>query len=475
MPGTAFIGLDFGSSLIKLAIRLQDVGLAADGGQNVFGVAFEGMSHANSYKVFLETAIWVVGDGPDRRICLRRPAHGAPPKAVGIKERLIDGYRPGEEPRLTTPIEPCGLTPPEATALLLASTLQDARSAIKMFVRDRGAMLPGSFLVNCAIPSSDTLQTETHDALLPSSCPHRATFRDLVERVRRFVFVEKKSLPGNDMRLPAAKAAAAAILGIALPEDEGLLGTACLPESLAAVRAATAHPQFREGLHFVFDVGAYTTDASLFHFNPNPIHQYMTYYATGTCRAGVGRDAGPGQQIPTARIHLLHNELHALYRQMMTDMLAAYPREFQLAMFKHDPMPWTPKWRATIIGGGARIESVRGLVGALSGPQNDGNPGFPAKMPLLPSRFPEDTYAWVVFIHGTGTARTKSIAHLRIEPTHYNRALRDPSNILQMSIGLTQNVLDCPQWSASAPPVPLVGGGAQGTDAWQGFNPWTGL
>jgi hypothetical protein len=475
VPGTAFIGLDFGSSLIKLAIRLEDVGLANDGRRGVFGVAFDGATHATPYRVFLETAIWNVGDGPDRRVFLRPPSRGAPPKSIGIKERLIDGYRPGEHLRLSTPIEPCGLTPEEATVLLLASTLEDARAAIRHYVRDRGARTPASFLVNCAIPSSDTLKTDTQDALLPSSCPHRNRFRDLVERVRRYIFVEQRSLPANDMTLTKARNTAASILGIALPDDEGALGTACLPESLAAILAATTHPRFREGLHFVFDIGAFTTDASLFHFNPNPLHQFMNYYATGTCRAGVGRDAIPGRSLRPEHLNLLRNETQALYLQMIRDMLDAYPRDFERAMFAHEPTTWTPKWRATIIGGGAKIGEVPGMIAQLRGRPRHGGDGFPARMSAPPTPFPEDTYERIVFINGIGASRTKSITLLRSERRHYDNALRVPSHILQMSIGLTRNVLDCPPWSASTPPTPSNGANAQGAESWRDYNPWTGL
>lgn len=472
MPGTAFIGLDFGSSLIKLAIRLEDVGLATDGRGSVFGVAFDGRSHAAPYKVFLETAIWTLGDGPDRRVLLRPDVHNAARRTVGIKELLIAGYAPGGAGTQSAPIATCGLTPSEATALLLASVLQDARTAIERYVWDRGAGTPSSFQVNCAVPSSDTLKTETQDALADSACPYRNTFRNLVERVRRFIFVERRALPGLEMPLSVARSVAESILAIDLPDDEGALGTACLPESLAAVMAATIHPRFREGTHFVFDIGAYTTDASLFHFNPSPHHQFMTYYATGTCRAGIGRDALPGTPMRPDSARVLQSELEALYLQMYREMLNAYPNQFLRAMFAHKPHPWAPKWSATIIGGGAKIADVPPMVAGLRDRREGGCPG---KMRSAPIPFPEDSYERIVFIHGSGTAKTKHVSLLREERRHFERALRGPSHILQMSIGLTRNVLDCPPWSASAPPVSDRPGPVRDRDAWRGYNPWTGL
>lgn len=474
MPGTAFIGLDFGSSLIKVAVRLEDVGIPAIAGGHRFGIAFHGKSHANRYSVFTENAIWVAGDGPDRRLNLRQPTPSWPIKQTGIKEQLIHGYRPGEGPGNTVAMEKCGLTPPEAAVLLIASVLQDACAAIREYVRAKGGFQPSIVSVNCAIPSSDTLKTGTQDALSPSECPHRTTFLELVERARRFVFVEHEKIARFEMRLSAARSVAQKILALPLPVDAGDIGTACLPESLAAVLAATAHPMFHEGLHFVFDIGAYTTDASLFHFHPGHHYRVMTYYATGSCRAGIGRDALPGTTIPAPRIELLEREIGAMYRAMSRDMMDGYGNNF-LKMFRSEPLPWTPSWRATIIGGGAGFTAIEGVIGQLTGRSLQGGHSFPATMPKRPQRFPRSTWEHVVFIHGTANARVKSIRELRREPQHFGAAIDRPAHLLQMSIGLTQNVLDCPPWSAHEVPTDLKHPGSGAEDLWRRYNPWTGL
>lgn len=474
MPGTAFIGLDFGSSLIKVAVRLEDVGLPAIAGSHRFGIAFRGKSHANRYSVFTENAVWVAGDGPDRRINLRHPDTNWPIKQTGIKEQLIDGYRPGEELRNTVAMDKCGLTPPEAAALLITSVLQDARTAIRDYVREKGGMQPSIVSVNCAIPSSDTLKTGTQDALSPSACPHRTMFLELVERTRRFVFVENREIAQLEMRLSAARGLAQAILAVPLPEDVGEIGTACLPESLAAVLAATAHPVFHEGLHFVFDIGAYTTDASLFHFHPGQHYRVMTYYATGSCRAGIGRDALPGTALPAHRVALLEGEIGAMYRAMAQDMMDCYGNNF-LKMFRSEPLPWSPNWRATIIGGGAGFPAIEGVIGQLTGRSLQGDQSFPAPMPKRPQRFPRSTWEHVVFIHGTPSARVKSIQMLRRETLHFDAAIHRPAHLLQMSIGLTQNVLDCPPWSAHEVPTESHHPGSDADESWRRYNPWTGL
>jgi len=474
MPGTAFIGLDFGSSLIKVAVRLEDVGLPAIAGGHRFGIAFRGKTHASRYSVFTENAIWVAGDSPDRRLNLRQPDPSWPLKQTGIKEHLIDGYRPGEALRNTVELDKCGLTPPESAALLIASVLQDAQTAIRDYVLAMGGRQPSIVSVNCAIPSSDTLRTETQDALSPSACPHRTMFLELVERARRFVFVEHRKIARFEMRLKEARDVARTILALPLPEDTGEIGTSCLPESLAAVLAATVHPTFRDGLHFVFDIGAYTTDASLFHFHPGQSYRVMTYYATGSCRAGIGRDAMPGTTLPEHRIALLKREIGAMYRDMARDMMDSYGNNF-LKMFKSEPLPWSPKWRATIIGGGAGFPAVEGIVGQLTGRSLQGDQTFPAPMPERPRRFPRDTFGHVAFIHGTQNARIKSIQMLRREPQHFDAAIHRPAHLLQMSIGLTQNVLDCPPWSAHEVPTDSHHPGSHDDDSWRRYNPWTGL
>ena len=89
--------------------------------------------------------------------------------------------------------------------------------------------------------------------------------------------------------------------------------------------------------------------------------------------------------------------------------------------------------------------------------------------------FPRDSYSSVVFMNQRVGRRVHRIEALRQHPRQYLEALGKPSNILQLAIGLAQNVMECPTWCASTPATPDNRPPAVSAEAWRRFNPWTGL
>jgi hypothetical protein len=481
MAGTAFIGFDFGSSLIKVAVRLADVGAAQADHRSAFGIAFDGHRRDHQYKVFRQTAIWVIGNGPDRRVCVKAaPAGGRALAVTGIKEALIAAYMAGTE-NCDQCIGDSGLTPLEATVLLTAWTLQQSKRAIDLFVRDRGVHTPGSFIVNCAVPSSDTLQVETQDGLSESACPYRTRFRNLVERARIAVFQQAAPRVPDEMGMTQAKAVAQSIMAIPLPTDPGQHGTGCLPESLAAVLAAVGHARFHNGLYLVFDVGAFTTDASLFYFHPRPEYRIMTYYSTGTCPAGVGPDLSITSSISPTRASNLRAAIEEMYREMIRAMRERYDvsssRAFERSMFTDRTRVWTPKWRSVLLGGGASIPEVHRFVADLRVRSAHADADLVAPMADPPMTFPTETYSDIVFVNQNSGRATHSIAALG-QPglvRYRQEAVDRASHILQLSIGLTTNILDCPPWSAAERTTEENRPENVPYEAWRQYNPWTGF
>ena len=471
MPGIAHVGFDFGSSLIKVAVRLEDVGEAGAAPDSAFGIAFEGESKDGPYRVFRPTALWIRDDGNGGIIQLRGASAGA--RAItGIKERLMGGFHPQGDALLHSPLGECGLTLLEGAALLLASTMCDIRDAIDAYARDRNTRRPDTVLVNCAVPSADTMSIQTQDALSQGACPQRRAFQELMERVRRWAFgAAPEGIPG-ELSFEQAKKIASCILGSRLPPEISEWGTTCIPEALAAVIAAIRHAEFTDGLFFVFDVGAYTTDASLFHFHPAPEYRIMVYYGMGSSRAGIGT-AG-ADPLPAADAAALRRQLEDMYRSMLEHMLETHGALFVRALLKHEPRPNTPKWSAVILGGGANSQDVRRMIAGLSLPSASGEGHRVAPTGTEPRRFPVQTYSHVVFIRQRGgSSRTKPVIGLQTNKPTYVAALERPSSILQLALGLSSGVFHVPAWSACEPVTPTKRPPAVSEDAWRRFHPWS--
>lgn len=470
MSGIAHIGFDFGSSLIKVAVRLEDVGETGAAPDAAFGIAFEGQSRDAPYRVFRPTEIGVTGTGDGRRIQLRGASAGAR-SITEIKERLMGGFYPQGAPLLDTQLEGSGLTVLEGAALLLASTLCDVRDAIEHYARDRNTRRPETILVNCAVPSADTMSAQTRDALSETACPHRRAFQELMERTRQWVFGNASVRLPSELSMVEAKRFSREILNIKLPATVESWGTTCVPEALAAVTAALRHPQFRRGLYFVFDVGAYTTDASLFHFHPALEYQIMVYYGIGSARAGIGR--GATTHAGDTAAEQLRHQLSDMYRVMLESMITDHGNQFTKGLLRHDQRPNTPKWKAVVLGGGANQAYVRSALAGLALPSSTGAGFRVAPLNVAPLLFPPQTYSHVVFIHQRGgTACTKPLKGLRASWPHYTAALEQPSSILQLALGLASGAFQIPSWSAGEPVTPTNRPDAVSKDAWRMFHPW---
>lgn len=470
MPGIAHIGFDFGSSLTKVAVRLEDVGEAGAVPESAFGIAFEGESKDGEYRVFRPTALWIRSEGQGGTLQFRGASAGA--RAItGIKERLMGGFHPQGGPLLQAPLGECGLTLLEGAALLLASTMCDIREAIDAYAKDRNTRRPDTILVNCAVPSSDTMSIQTRDALSEAACPQRRAFQELMERVRRWVF---ETAPVNipaEISFQQAKRIASEILGFRLPPEIGSWGTTCIPEALAAVIAAIRHAEFKDGLFFVFDVGAYTTDATLFYFHPSPEYRVMVYYGMGSSRAGIGTTGA--DSLGTAEAAELRRQLEDMYRSMLETMLRVHGKLFVTALLKHEPQPNTPRWSAAILGGGANSSEVRRMIAGLALPSNSGAGHRVAPIGTEARSFPIQTYSHVVFIRQrSGSSRTKPVLGLQTNSPTYSAALKRPSSILQLALGLSSGVFNVPAWSAGEPVTPTNRPASVSEDAWRRFHPW---
>jgi hypothetical protein len=403
--------------------------------------------------MFRKTSISVIGDGPRRQICLR----GSPARSRrfdGLKEVLLPGFESSNTALLNQEFGKTGLSQLQAAALLTVSVFDDVRKAMILYCRESGLSEPDTILVNCAVPSSETMMIDTKDALAETHCPFRNGFAGLVERCRRFVFVDGQRIPRDPIGLPDAIKSAHRILNTTLPEQAGSSGTTCIPEALAAVVAAIRHPGFRDGLFFVFDVGAFTTDASLFFFHPDEPYKVMCYYGIGTCLAGVGRDTDSRGALAPAIAMLMQTKVGLLYQEMIDAMIAQHDSSFRV-LFKHSPMTNTPCWQPILLGGGAEVKQVNQVIAGLCVRSSTGDAYRIAPHAYPPKTFPLDNFASVVFVNSTNNnQRVFSRKDLRTPSWYheYCEALIHPSHILQLAIGLSSPVFEYPMWSAAELP-----------------------
>jgi hypothetical protein len=241
------------------------------------------------------------------------------------------------------------------------------------------------------------------------------------------------------------------------------------------------HARFHNGLYLVFDVGAFTTDASLFYFHPRPEYRIMTYYSTGTCPAGVGPDLSATSAIAPNLATNLRKAIEDMYRGMIQAMREQYDtlpsRTFERSMFTDRPRVWTPRWKSIILGGGASIPEVHRAVASLRIRSAHADADLVAPMSAPPATFPTETYSDIVFVNQTSGRATHSIAALG-QPglVRYRQdAIDRTSHILQLSIGLTTNILDCPPWSAATAVTESNRPENVPYESWRQYNPWTGL
>jgi hypothetical protein len=451
MPGTAHIGFDFGSSLIKVAVRLQDVGEQGAGAS--FGVVLDGTEPSKRYRMFRKTSISVIGNGPQRQLCLR----GSPPKSRrfdGLKEVLLPGFESDNTTVLNQEFGETGLSRIQAAALLTVSVFDDVRKAMILYCRESKLVVPDTILINCAVPSSETMMIDTSDALAETHCPFRNGFAALVERCRRFVFIDAQRIKSDPISLKEAIKTAQMVLDTPLPEQAGSSGTTCIPEALAAVVAAIRHRGFRDGLFFVFDVGAFTTDASLFFFHPHAPYKVMCYYGIGTCLAGVGRDTDSRRALAPAIAMLMQTKVGLLYQEMIDAMIAQHDSSFRV-LFKHSPMTNTPCWQPILLGGGAEVKQVNQVIAGLCVRSSTGDAYRIAPHAYPPKTFPLDNFASVVFVNSTNNKQQVFSRRELRTPDRYNEyceALIHPSHILQLAIGLSSPVFGYPMWSAAELP-----------------------
>lgn len=443
----AWIGLDFGSYLTKVAFRVVDVGNTAAQSLVVVGVSAERWNWNGDWATEFPSRVWTNG----KEVAFVPTLGVGWTEVSGIKLGLLNAWDGNPDP---DPL--VGLSFERIAALIIARTLCHTMAAIKRFTVERRWECPDNYLVSCATPSRGLLSEVNQSVLEESNCPRRVQMRNLVESARKFVCEQNFNWTLDRLWLPAAVELADKIISGQQKLDSANQRTFCYPEAYAAVLASVLHPAFdRDDLLMVFDIGALTTDAALFFFNPR-VARTICFHTIGSTQSGIG-PLFALDPVSGVALNRLHSDLSEFYCKIWEDIYRHVPEGRAPAIFearRHNQ----PKWKCLLLGGGSANLEVRDLVKKLHIPSLR-NPGYDRISPVAHRRFlesPMKPFGWIAFPN-------QVLNHYCIQtgghvyPPGRERNIQVQMNsrlhLNQLAIGLTSDWATIPEYCEIQPPL----------------------
>ena len=447
MSGHAWIGLDFGSYLTKVAFRVVDVGNTAAQSLDVVGVSAEPWNYNGNWATEFPSRVWTNG----REIAFVPTVGVGWTEVSGIKLGLLNAWDGNPDP---DPL--VGLSFERIATLIIARTLCHTMAAIKQFTVERRWACPDNYFVSCATPSSGLLSEVNRSVLEDPNCPRRVQMRNLVESARKFVCDGRFNWNADRLWLPAAERLTKQIILGEQELDPANMRTFCYPEAYAAVLASVLHPAFdRDALLMVFDIGALTTDAALFFFNPK-VARTICFHTIGSTQSGIG-PLFLLDQVDGVALARLHSDLSKFYCKIWEDIYRHVPQGRTPDIFearRHNQ----PKWKCLLLGGGSANLEVRKLVMELRIPSLR-NGGDDRIIPVARMRFlesPMKPFGWIAFPSQVSTHYCIQTG-ARVYPPGRERKIQDQMNsrlhLNQLAIGLTSDWATIPEYCEIQPPV----------------------
>ena len=242
MPGFVIIGLDFGMALTKCAVAIQPPRQTE---YEQFVVAFEGDDGID--RVHTASGVWA----DDESVSLR--GFDIKDDAVflhGVKEKLLHDLDAGEESNLDGT-----LSAADAVFVSLAGILADVKRRVAEYLESTYPGATWNWIVNAATPA-----VRANDVALT---PREVRMKELVEQALAYAECYPK-FDGTVSRADIAEARAEAKRSASKVAPQ----VSVLRESLAGALFALMADDAEEGIWFTIDIGALTTDTSLFFFSP---------------------------------------------------------------------------------------------------------------------------------------------------------------------------------------------------------------
>jgi hypothetical protein len=260
MAGLVIIGLDFGMALTKCAVAIQPPSQST---MEKVVVAFQEKEQRQRFH--LPSCVWTGGGS------IALEALGLSDVAecqLGLKRRLLDAWAHGDQEVVP------GACVTECGFFFLARVLARVRRAVVAHLERRYPGAEWTWVVNAATPASrGSMEVAT---------PREAQMKALVARALAYV----ERYPDACEVVRVEQLASAIAEADRLVEREGTARrVAVLRESLAAALFALQADDAESGTWLTVDVGALTTDTSLFFFSPDQQYRIAAYYAM-TSRVG---------------------------------------------------------------------------------------------------------------------------------------------------------------------------------------------
>lgn len=287
MNGLVILGLDFGMALTKCAVAVQPPG-QAEMKRSVLRFRTE-----DRVEVFhVPSAVWSNRDA----ISLHElDLPGVTSFHDGLKSQLLEAWAGSQsDPRSCAHAE-------ELAFFLLAQVIANARRTVEAHLDREYPGARWTWMVNAATPAASASQEQVGD--------RERCMRALVAKAVAYAEANPAmtgAFPAGRLRSAMAEAESAVVA-------KGVeKRVTILRESLAAALFALQADDAERGTWLTIDVGALTTDTSLFFFAPEEEFRVAAYYAMVSEIGGmheVARSYSTANRIP---VHAAHESLRNL-------------------------------------------------------------------------------------------------------------------------------------------------------------------
>jgi hypothetical protein len=263
MAGLVIIGLDFGMALTKCAVSIQPPNQST---MKKVVVAFD--DEEGRQRFHLPSCLWTNSDSIS---VVKRDLPGVAKCHLGLKRRLLDAWSVADEEVVP------GAYVTECVFYVLAQVLARVRRAVVAHLQTKYLGAKWTWVVNAATPSE-------RRGLVDPSFARETHMKALVARA--LAFVERSPETKGAFRIEHLRAAVAE--ADQFVEREGTARrVTILRESLAAALFALQADGAERGTWLTVDVGALTTDTSLFFFSPDQQYRIAAYYSMASRRGGM--------------------------------------------------------------------------------------------------------------------------------------------------------------------------------------------
>ncbi len=262
MAGLVIVGLDFGMALTKCAVAIQPPNQS---NLERLVVAFE--DDDGHQRFHLPSCVWTNATS----IALyESELEGRTQSHLGLKRALLDAWAESD----VEFAPPAYVT--ECAFFALSRILARARRAIEVHLASTYPGAAWTWVVNAAIPSERGVGDQ------PTA--REVQMKSLMSRVLAYVEANPNIDGPTELSSISREVAEASRIAETMGTSRRVM---VVRESLAAALFALQADDAEAGTWLTVDVGALTTDTSLFFFSPDENHRVAAYYSMASRKGGM--------------------------------------------------------------------------------------------------------------------------------------------------------------------------------------------